>query len=255
MRRHNPRASPRQSRPSRSCDARRAPRARRSARRLPGAVSGGYDSGSFRIATHLLLDADGIDGGGSLRDNGGAAGGLAGASRDAGGERNLAGLSEDSHGFRVCVIMIVRENRARPTLASPTRALPAWRSEMACRRMVISRSVFISTLFIWVISIQIFKKKTRSSALMKTTTGTEERRRKTKGTGRGVLRARKRQVRYTRDAAPFRDARRDTPRAPETANAHEARLGFGFLTFTCDARARATDVRAAPRQNRARGTS
>jgi hypothetical protein len=70
---------------------------------LPGAVSGGYDSGSFRIATHLLLDADGIDGGGSLRDDGGAAGGLAGASRDAGGERNLAGLSEDSHGFRGCV--------------------------------------------------------------------------------------------------------------------------------------------------------
>ena len=103
VRRHNPRASPRRSRPSGSCDARRAPRARRSARRLPGAVSGGYDSGSFRIATHLLLDADGIDGGGSLRDDGGAAGGLAGASRDAGGERNLAGLSEDSHGFRGCV--------------------------------------------------------------------------------------------------------------------------------------------------------
>ena len=70
---------------------------------IAGAVSGGYDSGSFRIATHLLLDADGIDGGGSLRDDGGAAGGLAGASRDAGGERNLAGLSEDSHGFRGCV--------------------------------------------------------------------------------------------------------------------------------------------------------
>jgi hypothetical protein len=70
---------------------------------LPGAVSGGYDSESFCNATHLLLDADGIDGGGSLRDDGGAAGGLAGASRDAGGERNLAGLSEDSHGFRGCV--------------------------------------------------------------------------------------------------------------------------------------------------------
>ena len=240
---------------SRSCDARRAPRARRSARRLPGAVSGGYDSESFCNATHLLLDADGIDGGGSLRDNGGAAGGLAGASRDAGGERNLAGLSEDSHGFRVCVIMIVRENRARPTLASPTRALPAWRSEMACRRMVISRSVFISTLLIWVISIQIFKKKTRSSALMKTTTGTEERRRKTKGTGRGVLRARKRQVRRTQDAAPFRDTRTDTPRAQEKAHTREARLGLSVSNFRLS---RATRAPArptfAPRRDRiARG--
>lgn len=53
--------------------------------------------------THLLLHADGVDGGGGLGDHrGAAASGLAGASRDAGGERNLAGLSEDGHGFR-CV--------------------------------------------------------------------------------------------------------------------------------------------------------
>jgi hypothetical protein len=58
-------------------------------------------------------------------------------------------------------------------------------------------------------------------------------------------------VRCTRDAAPFRDARRDTPRAPEKAHAREARLGLGFQRFACDARARATTSRRAATESRA----
>ena len=40
--------------------------------------------------------------------------------------------------------MISRQNRARPTLASPTRPLPAWRSDerMACRRESVDRFLF-----------------------------------------------------------------------------------------------------------------
>ena len=40
--------------------------------------------------------------------------------------------------------MIARQNRARPTLASPTRPLPAWRSDerMACRRESVDRFLF-----------------------------------------------------------------------------------------------------------------
>ena len=155
---------------------------------------------------------------------------------------------------RVCVIMIARQNRARPTLASPTRRCQhgasfrrLWPAGGRCLIGLISQYVTEHLVF------KDFTKKKRSQNLL---TGNWYRKnmRLSGESRRGVLRARKRQVRCTRDAAPFRDARRDTPRAPETANAHEARLGFGFLTFTCDARARATDVRAAPRRNRARGS-
>ena len=151
--------------------------------------------------------------------------------------------------------MIARQNRARPTLASPTRRCQhgasfrrLWPAGGRCLIGLISQYVTEHLVF------KDFTKKKRSQNLL---TGNWYRRTKNmrlRRIRRGVLRARKRQVRCTRDAAPFRDARRDTPRAPETANAHEARLGFGFLTFTCDARARATDVRAAPRRNRARGS-
>ena len=246
-----------------SRDAWRAPRARRSARRLPGAVSGGYDSGSFRIATHLLLDADGIDGGGSLRDDGGAAGGFAGASRDAGGERNLAGLSEDSHGFRgVCD----NDRAGKPRAANLSQSHPTAASMALGRanglQAGISRSVFISPLDRAFRLQKFTKRKTerhfcgkRRIWYRRTKALDESSRVETRTQQRGVLRARKRQVRCTRNAAPFRDARRDTPRAQEKAHAREARLGFGFQTFTGDARTRATDARAAPRRNRARGAS
>lgn len=149
------------------------------------------------------------------------------------------------------------DRTAKPRAANLSQSyptLPAWRlvsASMACRRRcligLISQYVTEHLVF------KDFTKKKRSQNLL---TGNWYRKnmRLSGESRRGVLRARKRQVRCTRDAAPFRDARRDTPRAPETANAHEARLGFGFLTFTCDARARATDVRAAPRRNRARGS-
>ena len=52
---------------------------------------------STGLAAHLLLDADGVDGGRSLGDDGGAAGGAHGALRDARGEGNLAGLGKSSH--------------------------------------------------------------------------------------------------------------------------------------------------------------
>ena len=152
------------------------------------------------------------------------------------------------------------DRTAKPRAANLSQSyptLPAWRlvsASMACGRCLIG---LISQEVTEHLVFKDFTKKKRSQNLKTGNWCIPNEGQKTCDSGesrRGVLRARKRQVRCTRDAAPFRDARRDTPRAPETANAHEARLGFGFLTFTCDARARATDVRAAPRRNRARGS-
>ena len=54
---------------------------------------------------YLLLHADGIDGGGSLGDDGGAAGaGVAG--RGLGGKRNLAGLEGEGGHFFGCFCVL-----------------------------------------------------------------------------------------------------------------------------------------------------
>ena len=113
---------------------------------------------------------------------------------------------------------------------------------MVCRLGVI-RSVFLLPTYHLLVSKKSAKEKTgesiSSSFVSQFGIGTEEALLPKPRRIRGVLRARKRQVRCTRrDAAPFRDARRDTPRAPEKAHAREARLGLGFQRFACDARAR-----------------
>ena len=126
---------------------------------------------------------------------------------------------------------------------------------MVCRLGVI-RSVFLPPTYHSLVSKKSAKEKTgesiSSSFVSQFGIGTEEALLPKPRRIRGVLRARKRQVRCTRrDAAPFRDARRDTPRAPEKAHAREARLGLGFQRFACDARARATTSRRAATESRA----
>lgn len=74
---------------------------------------------STGLVAHLLLDADGVDGGGSLGDDGGAAGGARGALRDARGEGNLAGLGKSGHvsGLGVTMTAVaIRPHRKNPRM-------------------------------------------------------------------------------------------------------------------------------------------
>lgn len=98
----------------------RLPRLRRIPAAKPFSPRDGPDTIAviILVRTHLLLDADGVDGGGGLDDDGGAAGGLAGASRNARGESNLAGGSESSHCLRVVCGVMIAASAGLSTLAT-----------------------------------------------------------------------------------------------------------------------------------------
>ena len=157
--------------------------------------------------------------------------------------------------------MIARENRARPTLASPTRALPAWRLGRANGLQVgVIRSFFLPPTYHLLVSKKSAKEKTGGVNLEQLCVTVWHRNRG----GRRCYRSQGRIEGYFEPGNARCGARDETRRhfvtRAETRRAHRRRRtrarhasGSGFSASRAT-RARARPLRAAPRRNRARGS-
>jgi hypothetical protein len=156
--------------------------------------------------------------------------------------------------------MIARENRARPTLASPTRALPAWRLGRANGLQAGSHSIGFFCPHLSFISLQKSPRKkkrgSQSRAALCHSLASEQRRRcyRSQGGFEGYF-----EPGNARCGARDETRRHFVTRA-ETRRAHRRRRtrarhasGSSFSASRAT-RARARPLRAAPRRNRARGS-